>query len=422
MMAEQTRLAAHRHAKAAFGSRTDVGCIREHNEDSLVVAPPLFAVADGMGGHAAGEVASEIAVQVLAELAPSMLDAPALGAAVEAANDAIIQAALEGRGREGMGTTMTAAMLEGERLIIAQVGDSRAYLLHQGRLQQLTRDHSLMADMIEAGQLTPEEARVHPQRSVITRALGSAPNTRPDLYEINVETGDRLLLCSDGLTTMLHDSEIEAIMGRAWDPQNCAEQLVDEAVDAGGYDNVTVVVADVTGFAEARQKKMARKTKVSIALVIVLLAALVAGAGFALNHWVSSSAYLAESNGTVAVYRGVPGSVLGLTFGEFERDTGIPVDDLNPGLAQRLRDGGVTADSLEAADALAEEYAADAERNRAAKNGATSGSDATQEADTADAAGSKSKADKPAEGGGSQGADADANSANGSAASEEASE
>ena len=195
-------------ATTTFGSRTDIGCLRDHNEDSLVVAPPLFAVADGMGGHAAGEVASEIAVNVLAERAPAHPDPEALGRAVEEANRAIIVAAHEGRGREGMGTTMTAAMLEGERLIIAQVGDSRAYLLHQGKLQQLTRDHSLMADMIEAGQLTPEEARTHPNRSVITRALGSDPHTQPDLYEINVETGDRLLICSDGLSGMVCDNDI----------------------------------------------------------------------------------------------------------------------------------------------------------------------------------------------------------------------
>ena len=109
---------------------------------------------------------------------------------------------------------MTAAMLEGERLVIAQVGDSRAYLLHQGKLQQLTRDHSLMADMIEAGQLTPEEARTHPQRSVITRALGSDAHLHPDIYEINVETGDRLLICSDGLSGMIFDDQIENTLRR----------------------------------------------------------------------------------------------------------------------------------------------------------------------------------------------------------------
>ena len=224
-------------ALTSFGSRTDIGCLRDHNEDSLVVTPPLFAVADGMGGHAAGEVASEIAVRVLSELAPEHPDVEALGRAIEEANRAVIQAAREGRGRQGMGTTMTAAMLEGERLVIAQVGDSRAYLLHQGKLQQLTRDHSLMADMIEAGQLTPEEARTHPQRSVITRALGSDAHLHPDIYEINVETGDRLLICSDGLSGMIFDDQIENTLRRVQDPQRCASQLVNEAIAAGGAAN-----------------------------------------------------------------------------------------------------------------------------------------------------------------------------------------
>ncbi|MEG0374547.1 MAG: protein phosphatase 2C domain-containing protein, partial [Raoultibacter sp.] len=222
-------MAAQINTLASFGSRTDIGCVRDHNEDSLVVAPPLFAVADGMGGHAAGEVASEIAVNTLAELAPDYADSELLGRAVAEANRAVIRAAHEGLGREGMGTTMTAAILEGERLVIAQVGDSRAYLLHNDKLQQLTRDHSLMADMIEAGQLTAEEARYHPNRSVITRALGSDPHMLADLYELNVEAGDKLLICSDGLTTMLVDPMIEDIMQRIDDPQRCASTLVSEA-------------------------------------------------------------------------------------------------------------------------------------------------------------------------------------------------
>ena len=189
-----------RHAKGAlpsYGSRTDVGLVREHNEDSLAVNPPLYAVADGMGGHAAGEVASEIAIQTLVANAPETPDGDDLARAVVAANHAIIRAVHEGIGRKGMGTTMTAAMLSGKRLVIAQVGDSRAYLLHEGALQRITRDHSLMADLIDSGQITPEEAKTHPQRSVITRALGSDPSTLPDIYEMNVSAGDRLLLCSD---------------------------------------------------------------------------------------------------------------------------------------------------------------------------------------------------------------------------------
>ena len=342
-------------ALTSFGSRTDIGCLRDHNEDSLVVTPPLFAVADGMGGHAAGEVASEIAVRVLSELAPEHPDGEALGRALEEANRAVIQAAREGRGRQGMGTTMTAAMLEGERLVIAQVGDSRAYLLHQGKLQQLTRDHSLMADMIEAGQLTPEEARTHPQRSVITRALGSDAHLHPDIYEINVETGDRLLICSDGLSGMIFDDQIENTLRRVQDPQRCASQLVNEAIAAGGHDNVTVIVADVTGYAEVRRKKLARKTKLSIALVLVLFAAIVAGAAWGTQTYLNTAAYLANDNGKVAVYRGVPGSVLGLSFSHLERTTDVTVADLQPGVANRLNEG-IRVDDMEAADALVKEY------------------------------------------------------------------
>ena len=342
-------------ALTSFGSRTDIGCLRDHNEDSLVVTPPLFAVADGMGGHAAGEVASEIAVRVLSELAPDHPDGEALGRAIEEANRAVIQAAREGRGRQGMGTTMTAAMLEGERLVIAQVGDSRAYLLHQGKLQQLTRDHSLMADMIEAGQLTPEEARTHPQRSVITRALGSDAHLHPDIYEINVETGDRLLICSDGLSGMIFDDQIENTLRRVQDPQRCASQLVNEAIAAGGHDNVTVIVADVTGYAEVRRKKLARKTKLSIALVLVLFAAIVAGAAWGTQTYLNTAAYLANDNGKVAVYRGVPGSVLGLSFSHLERTTDVTVADLQPGVANRLNEG-IRVDDMEAADALVKEY------------------------------------------------------------------
>ena len=333
-------------ALTSFGSRTDIGCLRDHNEDSLVVTPPLFA---------AGEVASEIAVRVLSELAPEHPDGEALGRAIEEANRAVIQAAREGRGRQGMGTTMTAAMLEGERLVIAQVGDSRAYLLHQGKLQQLTRDHSLMADMIEAGQLTPEEARTHPQRSVITRALGSDAHLHPDIYEINVETGDRLLICSDGLSGMIFDDQIENTLRRVQDPQRCASQLVNEAIAAGGHDNVTVIVADVTGYAEVRRKKLARKTKLSIALVLVLFAAIVAGAAWGTQTYLNTAAYLANDNGKVAVYRGVPGSVLGLSFSHLERTTDVTVADLQPGVANRLNEG-IRVDDMEAADALVKEY------------------------------------------------------------------
>lgn len=270
-----------------------------------------------------------------------------------------------------MGTTCTAAMLENERLVIAQVGDSRAYLLHNGKLQQLTRDHSLMADLIEAGKITPEEAKTHPQRSVITRALGSDPRTEPDLYEINVETGDRLLLCSDGLSTMLEDFEIEAVMRRASDPQRCAAQLVNEAVAAGGYDNVTVVVVDVTGFAEVRSRKLARKTKIMAGVIVALLLLILGGAAYALNYITSNSAYLTAENGRVVVYRGIPGEFAGMSFSTLEEVTDVYVDALQPGLANRLTNGTVSAGSVEDAQALVKSYEMEINaKNAAASSGA----------------------------------------------------
>lgn len=338
-----------------YGSRTEIGNVREHNEDSLTVLPPLFAVADGMGGHEAGEVASEITINTLNDLAPQSADAEALARAVVAANLNVIKAPSQGVGREGMGTTLTAAILEKERLVIAQVGDSRAYLLHNGSLQQLTRDHSLMADMIEAGQLTEAEARVHPNRSVITRAIGSDPHMQPDLYELNVETGDRLLLCSDGICGMIEDHEIASIMRQAPSAQSCADQLVEAALAAGGFDNATAVVVDVEGFKAVREKKQARKSKALAIGVIVCLLAALACAVFAGYYYVNNSAYLIEQDGKVAVYRGLNEELFGIPLSNLEYTSGVEVDKLNPGVANRIKEG-MAVGSLEEANNLITTY------------------------------------------------------------------
>lgn len=338
-----------------YGSRTEIGNVREHNEDSLTVLPPLFAVADGMGGHEAGEVASEITINTLNDLAPQSADAEALARAVVAANLNVIKAPSQGVGREGMGATLTAAILEKERLVIAQVGDSRAYLLHNGSLQQLTRDHSLMADMIEAGQLTEAEARVHPNRSVITRAIGSDPHMQPDLYELNVETGDRLLLCSDGICGMIEDHEIASIMRQAPSAQSCADQLVEAALAAGGFDNATAVVVDVEGFKAVREKKQARKSKALAIGVIVCLLAALACAVFAGYYYVNNSAYLIEQDGKVAVYRGLNEELFGIPLSNLEYTSGVEVDKLNPGVANRIKEG-MAVGSLEEANNLITTY------------------------------------------------------------------
>lgn len=352
-------------AKSFFGSRTEVGHVREHNEDSLVVTPPLFAVADGMGGHEAGEVASEVAINTLAELAPASPDGDALARAVVAANLEVIKAPGKGIGREGMGTTLTAAVLEGERLVIAQVGDSRAYLLHQGRLQQLTRDHSLMADMIEAGQLTEAEARVHPNRSVITRAIGSDPHMQPDIYELNVETGDRILLCSDGVTTMLEDPQIARIMGSSETAQECADNLVAAALDAGGYDNATAVVMDVEGFRVVRERKEKRKSRAFYAFLIAALIAIFAAAGFAGYQYVNNSAYLISQNGKVAVYRGLNEELLGMPLSSLDRITDVDVSKLQPSVAARLNEG-ISAGSMDEANEIIASYEEEVARQEAA--------------------------------------------------------
>lgn len=346
-----------KHAKGAvssYGSRTDVGLVREHNEDSLAVNPPLYAVADGMGGHAAGEVASEIAIQTLVANAPEAPDGDDLARAVVAANHAIIRAVHEGIGRKGMGTTMTAAMLSGKRLVIAQVGDSRAYLLHEGSLQRITRDHSLMADLIDSGQITPEEAKTHPQRSVITRALGSDPSTLPDIYEMNVSAGDRLLLCSDGLSGMVDDPLLESTLSRIKDPQRCAAALVNEAITAGGHDNVTAIVVDAPSNAEAIIKKQTIKGRIGAIIAVIAFVLVLAGGIGGSMAYLNHTAFLCEQDGSVAVYRGMPGSVMGISLSTFDHNTGLPVEELNnipANVSERLKDG-IRVDSVADADAL----------------------------------------------------------------------
>lgn len=378
-----------------YGSRTEIGNVREHNEDSLTVLPPLFAVADGMGGHEAGEVASEITINTLNDLAPQSADAEALARAVVAANLNVIKAPSQGVGREGMGTTLTAAILEKERLVIAQVGDSRAYLLHNGSLQQLTRDHSLMADMIEAGQLTEAEARVHPNRSVITRAIGSDPHMQPDLYELNVETGDRLLLCSDGICGMIEDHEIASIMRQAPSAQSCADQLVEAALAAGGFDNATAVVVDAEGFKAVREKKQARKSKALAIGVIVCLLAALACAVFAGYYYVNNSAYLIEQDGKVAVYRGLNEELFGIPLSNLEYTSGVEVDKLNPGVANRIKEG-MAVGSLEEANNLITTYQQEIalqESNPSSNSAASDASNSSEANNTARNSGSNTSSD-----------------------------
>lgn len=353
-----------------IGARTDIGKVRKQNEDSLLAQAPIFAVADGMGGHAAGEVASEIAINTLRENAPRTADADALADAVKDANNEVIKAAIEGKGKEGMGTTMTAAVIEGNSLCIAQVGDSRAYLLHSGNLQQITRDHSLMADLIEQGQITPAEARVHPNRSLITRALGNDPDMFADQYELDIEEGDRLLLCSDGLCGVLTDEIILTIMNECQDPQICADQLVDRANMMGGPDNITVIVVDICGSVVKKRKKI-RKSKRTFVLIIILFVAIIAGAIALGSYIIGNSAYLCEEEGFISVYQGIPGNFCGINFSKKIYGSDVYVNDLRETTRDHFKDGIIKVEGLDAANRAIENYRKEADTMKEQKSKAS---------------------------------------------------
>jgi PPM family protein phosphatase len=226
---------------------TDVGRVREGNEDAYLVADSVFAVADGMGGHLAGEIASAKALEPVEALdgkvyADASDAVAALRDAVVAANAAVSQMADDEPLYRGMGTTLTAVLVEGRRLHVAHVGDSRAYLLRDGSFSQLTDDHTLVQHLIDEGQITKEEAATHPQRSIITRAIGVAREVDVDSMTLDLQPGDQILLCSDGLTGVVSDGAIAAALTSEQDESTIVAELIEQANAGGGHDNITVVV------------------------------------------------------------------------------------------------------------------------------------------------------------------------------------
>jgi PPM family protein phosphatase len=226
-----------------FIERTDIGRQRRGNEDSSFARPPVFVVADGMGGAQAGEIASRIAVETFERGLPDDgSPEERLAACVQTANKQIYERSRTEHERAGMGTTLTAAYLDDTQVAIAHVGDSRAYLFRDGKLQRLTRDHSLVGELVRQGKLTEEQAEEHPQRSIITRALGPEPTVDVDTSTYPGRAGDVLLLCSDGLTSMISEEQIADTLASSEDLASAADQLIDEANAAGGRDNITVVL------------------------------------------------------------------------------------------------------------------------------------------------------------------------------------
>ena len=268
----------------AFGL-TDVGRKRKHNEDAyaLDVNEGLFIVADGMGGHAAGEVAAKITVETIGEFIAAtrqkeeatwpfrydhklQFNSNRLAIAIEKANERVMAAVAAQPWLKGMGTTVVAGLLNEKTLSLAHVGDSRAYLYRDGTLTRLTDDHSWVHEQVTAGILTEEEAKSHPLKNVVTRALGGGPSVSPDLQELTFQAGDEFIFCSDGLTTMLSDEEIHSSVDGEREPQSLCRKLVDTANERGGVDNITVVVVRVPEATGPKTKVAASsKTKVSAA-------------------------------------------------------------------------------------------------------------------------------------------------------------
>jgi len=322
---------------ARSAARTDIGLHREVNEDAAVVEPPLYAVCDGMGGANAGEVASELACVTLVERTAAGDD---LAAAAQAANAAVYAAAAADDALTGMGTTLTAMVLDGRVARFAHVGDSRAYLLRDGELRQISLDHSVVGQMLRDGELTVEQAAAHPMRSILTRALGTEPTVAVDGYEVELQPADVVLLCSDGLSGMVADESIAELLDHEH-PDESAAQLVKQARRGGGIDNITVVVvrvdeADdegdggddepvavgqdaasaVAAVPEAappvaaspapasRDDRVARRLKLVLAVLIVVLV-LATGAAVALQSFY----FVGVDDGEVVVYSGLPWSL-----------------------------------------------------------------------------------------------------------------
>lgn len=331
---------AIRHAAA-----TDIGLAREANEDSYLADPPLFLVADGMGGHMAGDVASRMAVEsIVRELARNP---GALADAVIQANRDVHNRAAARPELRGMGTTLTAMMTAPDGVDIVHIGDSRAYLLRNGSLTRLTRDHTVVERLVREGRIGPEEAEHHPKRSYLERALGVEPQVEIDSYKVATQQGDRILLCTDGLTTMLSEDEILQILVTERDPKRASRELVAAAVAAGGNDNVTVVVVDYPGQAgegpepSAQQTRAVRSPNVlrpnwrrralrtSIVAIAVLLAVFVAVRALTLSRW-----YVGSSDGKVTIYRGVPWFIH-----KVDRRSDIPVSALPEVYRDELAEG-----------------------------------------------------------------------------------
>ena len=356
------------------GACTDVGMVRVSNEDAFTAEGELFVVADGMGGHNAGEVASALAVATLRSGVRSGLRDPAtLRELVQQANTAIYTASLDDSAQAGMGTTVTAmAVIPGEepRVMVANVGDSRTYIFRGGRLDPISVDHSYVQELVNEGIITRDEARTHPRRNIVTRALGIDRTVMVDVFTQEVRTGDRLLLCSDGLVDEVSDADIARVLGQHSDPQECAEALVMVANTNGGRDNTTVIVVDIADDisapvevtpddndteefvrpapVEVPESRKGRRISIGMTLFWSALVAILLGVIVVMGVYGRSGYFIGfTEDDRVAIWRGRAGGVLWFnpTVDTETRLTGddLPADILRDVVTNREFGSGVAA-------------------------------------------------------------------------------
>jgi PPM family protein phosphatase len=378
-------------AALRWGSASDVGRARSLNEDALVANAPVFAVADGMGGHAAGEIASQIAVEIIGGLADDAdVTGDVLVHMVQQANREIYQRSQSDAATRGMGTTIVGLALIGpgggatsrERLGLVNVGDSRIYMVRDGELSQVSNDHSYVSELVAAGEITAAQARMHPNRNIVTRVLGIEPEVDVDLWEVPAIPGDRYLLCSDGLVDEVADPTIGDVLSGEPDPQLAADRLVKLANDHGGHDNITVIVVDVIAgdrhrppttttispvvptadpweapatetLAAASTQKPKKKGPGALAIArgTVFTAALIGIALIALGgvrYYGRQGTFVKFRNDQVAVYRGRAGGVLWISP-TLLKTYPLLRSKLSPSWQTQI-DNGITFTSQEAAD------------------------------------------------------------------------
>jgi protein phosphatase len=373
-----------------YAVRSDIGLTRANNQDSAYAGPHLLVVADGMGGHAGGDIASSVAIAHLAPLdeeTPTADEgAQALEAAVDQAHEELLERVEQDPDLAGLGTTITTLLRTGDRLILGHIGDSRAYLLRDGQLEQVTTDHTFVQYLVDAGRLEPEQAEHHPQRSLLLRVLGDVELSGGlDISVRKAEPGDRWLLCSDGLSGVVSAETLRRTMIEAADPDECADQLIKLALRGGGPDNVTCVVADILDLdelpdgqapstaalvdgaaatsrhrptrggtsaaakaasliqsappvdedepADARERTPVRRRIIWLLIILAFLA-LGAGGGYLAYRWSQTQYYVGESDGQVAIYQGIPQDIFGL---ELSHVIETPGPRLDTGLSESQR-------------------------------------------------------------------------------------